>query len=99
MDVPTAEQLKEFKEVAVAAIAFMSLLVNGLFGYLQSKCRRDLDLAYGEIRYMTNALEQLGVKDCGTRVIRKPGQWWRRKKNRKLQTVKPIEKEVGIVEP
>lgn len=55
----TSEDLTTVKEIAVPLIAAISTIGTGFLAYLQSKCRRDLntacrdlDLAYGEIRFL-----------------------------------------------
>lgn len=81
MDMPSVEQLQALKEIILPALGVVSTLGTGILAFVQSKCRRDLDIAYGEIRYLKT----------GKRTVREPGQWWRRKKNRKL-----VETDKGI---
>lgn len=77
----TAEELLALKEIVTPLAATVSTVVTATLAYFQSKCRKDLDIAYGEIRYLKT----------GRRTVRKPGQFWRRKKNREM-----IEVDEGI---
>jgi hypothetical protein len=80
---PTSEELTAWKEIVTPIVALLSLFTNLLFGYLQSKCRRDLDLAYAEIRYLKG----------GEREVRKSWQFWKPKRKRKMVKVPGIEVE------
>jgi hypothetical protein len=71
---PSAEQLAALKELIMPVLGTISALVTALLAFYQSKCRRDLDIAYGEIRFLKT----------GKRTVRKPGQILRKKKDREM---------------
>lgn len=78
------EELKALKEIVVPVIAGMTTVVTAVLAYMQSKCRRDLDIAYGEIRALKG----------GKRLIRKRGQFWKPKAKRAYyECPKGIDKE------
>lgn len=87
MDMPTSEQLKELKEIVVPIVALFSLFLNLVSGYFQSQCRRDLNRAYAEISFLTT----------GKRVMRKGWQFWKRKKNRTMVVVPPLDSKIDKV--